>query len=321
VNYVGYSLNDYGGANQAAGDVTNTGAGLNLQVANDFWEGFALFTTSNQANWSPANRLDAVEGVFNLNPLFESGTGISLSADYRNATVQYSWGRRLQSGVPQDSDNSAADWVVISNMGSFLRGDGSNQTVLAILGAPGPENLASPVQRNSQVKASLIEPQQPSAAVPNRVRDATPNNCGGGSPCALGTLEIRRRFRNSTGVPISRLRFRVVDVTTLNTPNPGGAQADLRLITSGDLAVNTSLGNLTVRGTLNEIPPNVTSQGGGLHASAVTTLVGLLQPGATIDVRFLLGVQAGGSFRFLVNVEALPGPAGSPNAKGAGLKK
>jgi hypothetical protein len=152
------------------------------------------------------------------------------------------------------------------------------------------------------------------------VRDATPNNCAGGSPCALGTLEIRRRFRNSTGVPISRLRFRVVDVTTLNTPNPGGAQADLRLLTSGDLAVNTSLGNLTVRGTLIEIPPNVTSQGGGLHASAVTTLVGLLQPGATIDVRFLLGVQAGGSFRFLVNVEALPGPPGSPSPKRAGLK-
>ncbi len=237
VTYVGYSLNDYGGANQAVGDVTSSATGLNLDVADEFWEGFALFTTSNEANRSLANRLDAVEGSSNLNPLFDSGTGISLGADYHTATVQYSWARRLHSGVPQDTDNSASDWVVISNMGPFLRGDGSNQTVPAILGAPGPENLSSPVQRNSQIKASLIEPQQSSSLPPNRVRDTTPNVCSAGAPCALGTLEIRRRFRNNTGVPVSRLRFRIVDITTLNTPNPGGAQADLRIITSGDLAV------------------------------------------------------------------------------------
>jgi hypothetical protein len=35
-----------------------------------------------------------------------------------------------------------------------------------------------------------------------------------------------------------------------------------------------------------------------------------------VDLRFLLGVQTGGTFRFLVNVEALPGPPGIPNAKG-----
>lgn len=321
VTYVGYSLNDYGGINQAVGDVTSTAVGLNMDAPGELWEGFALFFTSNQANWSVATRLDAVEGTANLNPLFDSGTGIDVSADYQNAGVQYSWARRLQSGTPQDTDNSAADWVVISNIGPFLRGDGSNQTVPAILGGAGPENLASPVQRNSQVKASLIEPQQPTSMPPNRLRDPTPNVCGAGNPCTFGTLEIRRRFRNSTGVPISRLRFRIVDTTTLNTPNPGGAQADLRLITTGDQAVSTSLGNLTVRGTLIEVPPNLASNGGGLHTSAVTTLAGLLQPGATIDVRFLLGVQAGGNFRFLVNVEALPGLAGTPSPKLKGIEK
>ncbi|HKR58883.1 MAG TPA: PQQ-dependent sugar dehydrogenase [Pyrinomonadaceae bacterium] len=310
--YVGYSLGDYGGANQALGDAVSTAPGLALDLVDDFWEGYALFNTSNPTHWSLLNRLDAVEGVSNLNSLFDSGTGISAIADYYNVAAQYSWARRLQSGLPQDTDNSAADWVLVSNGGPFTRGDGSNQSVPAILGAPGPENLTSPVQRNAQVKASLIEPQQPAAASPNRVRDSTPNVCGGGSPCALGTLEIRRRFRNTTGVPISRLRFRIVDVTTLNTPNPGGAQADLRLITSGDTPVTTSLGSLTVRGTLIEVPPNLAVNGGGLHASALTTLPGLLQPGATVDIRFLLGAQAVGTFRFLVNVEALPGPAGAP---------
>ena len=313
--YVGYSLNDYGGTNQAVGDLTSSGTGLNLQAVNDFWEGFALFTASNQANWSLGIRLDAVEGVSNNNPLFDSGNGISVTADYQNSTAQYSWVRKLATGLPQDTDNSANDWVVISNVGPFVRGDGTGQTVQAILGAPGPENLSSPVQRNAQIKASLIEPQQTSSAAPNRVRDTTPNVCGGGQPCALGTLDIRRRFRNSTGAPVTRLRFRVVDITTLNTPGAGG-QADLRLVTSSDIPVTTSLGSLTVRGTLIEQPPNLTSNGGGLHASAVTTLPGIIQPGVTVDLRFLLGVQTGGTFRFLVNVEALPGPPGIPNAKG-----
>lgn len=313
--YVGYSLGDYGGSNQALGDVVNSGAGPALVASNDFWEGYALFTTSNEANWSLATRIDAVSSASNLNPLFAAGTGINLSADYYNATAQYSWARRLQTGLPQDTDNSASDFVVISNAGPFVTGDGNNITIQAILGAPGPENLASPVQRNAQIKASLIEPQQPSSASPNRVRDATPNVCGGGSPCTLGTLDIRRRFRNSTGAPITRLRFRVVDITTLNTPNPGGTLADVRLLTSDDLPINTSLGSLTVRGTVIEQPPTLASHAGGLHASAVTTLPGVLQPGATVDLRFLLGVQAGGSFKFLINVEALPGPGASPSSK------
>lgn len=38
----------------------------------------------------------------------------------------------------------------------------------------------------------------------------------------------------------------------------------------------------------------------------VTIPGGALAASATIDVRFLIGVEAGGRFRFLVNIEALP---------------
>ena len=41
---------------------------------------------------------------------------------------------------------------------------------------------------------------------------------------ALGTLSVRRRFTNQTGAAITRLRFRVVDITTLNSP--GYSQVD-----------------------------------------------------------------------------------------------
>ncbi|HYY42865.1 MAG TPA: hypothetical protein VE775_09055, partial [Pyrinomonadaceae bacterium] len=155
---------------------------------------------------------------------------------------------------------------------------------------------------NAQIKSSLIEPQQLSTAPPNRVRDTTPVTNG-----AEGTLEIRRRFKNSTGQSISRLRFRVVDITTRGTPNPGGAQADLRLLTSNDLNVTTSLGALTVIGTLVEQPPNQPG-GGGLNTTV--NVPGGVANGATIDVRFVLGVQTNGRFRFLVNVEAVTGTPG-----------
>jgi len=61
---------------------------------------------------------------------------------------------------------------------------------------------------------------------------------------------VRRRFTNNTGATITRLRFRIVDITTLNSPGyvSGGTQADLRATNSTAFAVTTSLGSLTVNG-------------------------------------------------------------------------
>jgi hypothetical protein len=47
--------------------------------------------------------------------------------------------------------------------------------------------------------------------------------------------------------------------------------------------------------------------GGGLNSGATVALPGgTLANGASVNVRFLLGVQQDGAFRFLINVEALP---------------
>ncbi len=47
--------------------------------------------------------------------------------------------------------------------------------------------------------------------------------------------------------------------------------------------------------------------GGGMNTSLTITMEKKqLAPGASVNVQFLLGVEAGGSFRFFVNVEALP---------------
>jgi hypothetical protein len=163
--------------------------------------------------------------------------------------------------------------------------------------------MSAPLQRNAQVKAMLIDPFVSVNAAPNRVRDYTAVTNG-----PLGTLIIRRKFKNSTGQSITRLRFRIADLTTLGTPNAGGAQADLRVINSVDVTVTTTSGNVLVRGTTLEDPPTQ-AIGGGLNTSLACGAINFstpLQNGASVNVQFTLGVQAVGSFRFLVNVEAAP---------------
>jgi glucose/arabinose dehydrogenase len=258
--------------------------------------GVALFVTSNFNHVSALTRLDAV-GFSTADALYREGAGL-LPAGGTPSTAQYSWVRKLASGVPQDTNDNAQDFVLVATNPAAV----TNAT--AQLGAPGPENLASPVQRNATVKAALVDPTQPSTAPPNRVRDTTPVTNG-----PQGTLVIRRRFRNNTGAIVTALRFRVVDVTTLNTPNPGGAQADLRALDSGDTTVTVSGSPVTVKGTTVEQPGTLTQpSGGGLNSTLVVQLPGgSLAPNASVNVQFVLGVNGSGSFRFLVNVEAVTG--------------
>jgi hypothetical protein len=127
----------------------------------------------------------------------------------------------------------------------------------------------------------------------------------------MGTLTMRRTVTNNTGTNITKLRFRVIDITTLNTPGyvAGGSQADMRVLSSSDSMVTVTGGqSVVVRGTSVETPPNQ-SNGGGLNSSLNVGVISLAQPltpGQTINVQFVLGVQQSGSFRFFLNVEALP---------------
>ena len=259
----------------------------------------ALFQTDNQSNFSLSTRLDAVSlnsAVGATADLYREGTNLPSPGPNDG---QYAFTRKLVTGLPQDTNDNSADFVFVStNAGSY-------GGVQSQLGAPGPENLASPIQRNSTVKPQLIEPLSNSQVAPNRVRDLTPVTNG-----SLGTLSVRRHFVNQTGGPITRLRFRVVDITTLNSPGylQGGSQADVRAIDGSDFAITTSRGMLTVKGLTIEQPAPLTQpNGGGLNSSLTVTIPGgAIVNGASIDVHFLLGVQQGGSFRFFVNIEALP---------------
>ena len=83
----------------------------------------------------------------------------------------------------------------------------------------------------------------------------------------FGTLVIRRRFTNNTGQTLTRLRFRIMDITTLNSAGAGPGQADIRALNSGDVLVTA----LTIKGTTVELPP-AQELGGGLNSAFNVTL-------------------------------------------------
>ncbi len=289
-NASGYSLFSYGASDTFYdGDIPDAG-------------GVAIFSTANFGSLDLAHRLDAAGFTGESNTLFREGAGlISPGANLGN----YSFVRKLVSGVSQDTNDNAADFQFVSTDGGNYGG------VQSTLGAPGPENTASPIQRNGQLKSALVDPVAGSTNAPNRARNTTPNSCGGAN-CALGTLTIRRRFTNNTGQSVTKLRFRIVDITTLG--NIVAGQADLRALDSLGGAVTITGGSVVqVRGlTVEQGSPTVTIPqplGGGLNSSlavGVITVAQPLAPGANVNVEFRLGVQTNGSFRFFVNIEALP---------------
>ncbi|HEY9282083.1 MAG TPA: proprotein convertase P-domain-containing protein, partial [Pyrinomonadaceae bacterium] len=148
---------------------------------------------------------------------------------------QYSLLRDLVTGTPRDTGSNADDFILVAPDAGTYGGRQSR------LGAPGPENTGSPVNRNDRIKATLIDIAQSNGAAPNVVRDftsyddaLTPTTAG---PYTAGTFSIRRRFTNQSADPVSRLRFRIADLTA--GPAAAGT-ADLRLLSSPELLVSVS---------------------------------------------------------------------------------
>jgi hypothetical protein len=289
-NASGYNLFSYGAADQFySGDIPDSG-------------GVAIFSTADTPSLDLAHRLDAAGFTGEPNTLFREGAGL-ISPGANNGN--YSFVRKLTTGLAQDTNNNAADFIFVSTDAGNYGG------VQSSLGAPGPENTASPIQRNAQVKTALVDPVAGVAGAPNRVRDSTPNVCGGPN-CTLGTLTVRRKFTNNTGQRVTRLRFRIVDLTTLG--NIVAGQADLRALDSADGVVTITGGStVPVKGvTVEQGAPTITiaqPNGGGMNTSLGTGAVTVAQPlapGASVNITFRLGVQLGGTFRFFVNIEALP---------------
>ena len=308
VNSVGYSLASYpaGNGTTATGDATYT-----TDIPDN--AGIALFNNnSGGLSYSLANRMDAVGSTSEANTLYKEGTGIPITGAEISTNLEHSLVRHQIPGLPVDTGNNATDFIGVDVAGNNI---GGTQR----LGAPGPENLASPITRIGQIPGLLLDSTKSASAAPNRVRDL---NGEGNNPAyaTFGTLSIRRRFVNNTGANVTRLRFRIANITTFAVP---GGTADLRALTSSDTTAGGVLDAatcaaepgspappciVTVRGTTLDQPP-AQSNGGGWNSSLSVGFITLAQPlaaGDSVNVQFLLGVQQTGTFRFFVNVEALP---------------
>jgi len=249
------------------------------------------------ANFSASTALDAVGFTAVGNALYKEGAGLSLVT----GDGQYALARKFTAGAPTDTNVNTADFV-------FTAIDAGVYGATSQRGGPGPENLLSPIENNAIVPTSLIDIGQLASAPPNRVRDTTP----GSGATAFGTLDIRRKFTNNTGQTINALRFRVVDITTTNTPlGVPPPQADVRLLSSADTTANG--GTITIIGSTVQSPSDAVN-GGGFNSSMTVVLPGGgLLAGASINVRFLLGVATAGNFKFYINVEpTIGGPPAAP---------
>jgi len=335
-NSVGYSLASYpaGNGTTATGDATYT-----TDIPDN--AGIAMFNTSLPANFVLANRLDAVGSTSEANTLYKEGVGYSALTPF---SIDYSFYRKIVgtctnspnncghvsgsfplsgiTGLPQDTNNNAADLVFVDTNGTSA---GAGQR----LGGPGPENLSSPINRNGVVAFALLDATKSASIDPNQNRAggafcAPPNPvvppCVPANNSTFGTLAVRRRMINNTGGNVTRLRFRIIDQTTF--PAVSGV-ADLRTITSAPVVIATindsatcaaktppeaAPCSVTVQGTTLEQPPS--QPNGSAYNSTlsvgVVTLGTPVPPGASINVQMVVGVQQLGKFRFFMNVEALP---------------
>jgi hypothetical protein len=307
VNSVGYSLASYpaGNGTTATGDATYT-----TDIPDN--AGIAIFNTSVGGNFILANRLDAVGSTSEANTLYKEGTGYPALTPF---SIDYSFYRDTcgKSGsittmgvctisTPKDTNNNAADFIFVDTNGTSA---GAGQR----LGAPGPQNLSSPIQRNASFATDLLDPCVVSSSPPNRVRDFTSDPANNST---FGTLDLRRTFTNNTGGNVTRLRYSIIDVTTF--PAPSGI-ADLRPRTSTAVVVTvdrapcaSGTSNVTVQGTTLEQPPSQPNGSGfnGTLSAGTITLATPLANGASLDTRFLLGIQQTGAFKLYLNVEALP---------------
>jgi hypothetical protein len=300
-NSAAYSLGAY-----ATGDAT-----YSTDIPDN--AGIALFNNNVPANFILANRLDAVGSTSEANTLYKEGTGYPaltpFSIDY--AFVRDACGQQgsitnltpcpLTTGVA-DTNNNAVDFYFVDTNGTSA---GAGQR----LGSPGPENLASPIQRNASFLVGIPDSCVAGSLPPNQIRDLTSVPAQNST---FGTIELRRLIINDTGANVTRMRFRVTQQTTF--PAPSGT-ADLRTRTTADTTDNfsntpcgTGTSVITILGTTLEQPPSQPNGGAfnGTLSVGTVTLGTPIPPGNAVIVRFLWGVQQTGKFRVALNIEVLP---------------
>lgn len=103
--------------------------------------GFALFRTSNQANFIEAARIDAVGfAALPAGSIYPEGNGLATCSGTPGVTEQISFVRIGPPGNPQDTGANENDFIYTSSTGASAQ----NCQVPVTNGAPTPLNRDSP---------------------------------------------------------------------------------------------------------------------------------------------------------------------------------
>jgi subtilisin-like proprotein convertase family protein len=315
VNSTAYSLSAYAG-----GDV-----GYTTDIPDN--AGIAIFNNNlGGGSYSLATRLDAAGSTTEASAVYKEGAGYPALSPF---IPELAWVRKtvgqcldptcaggsfftaVSMAAIQDTNSNASDFYFTD---TFATSAGAGQR----LGAPGPENLTSPIKLDGAAAQLLVQKASGCSAwdaAPNRVRDFTSDPANNST---FGTLSLRMQWKNVSGANITRLRFRIIDLTTF--PAPSG-YADLRPRTSVAVSITadgypcgTGTSGLSVLGTTLEQPPsqpNGSGFNGSLSAGTITIGTPLAN-NATVTTQLLLGIQQTGSARFCVIPETLPAVVGDP---------
>ena len=185
VNSATYSLASYpaGNGTTATGNATYT-----TDIPDN--AGIALFNNNTGGgSYSLANRIDAVGSTAEANTLYKEGTGYPALTPF---SIDYSFTRRPAGGCtgsgrpPSGNCNSVAlirsdrrpttthlqDTNINANDFIFVDTNGTNAGAGQRLGAPGPENLSSPIARDGfDLTSSNLDSCRNRLRAPNVVRD------------------------------------------------------------------------------------------------------------------------------------------------------
>jgi hypothetical protein len=279
----GYGLGNYGGANAATPDATWT---------SDLCDGSGVALFKSSTTFDGSTRLDSA-GFSGSPALYREGAGLSPASGI-SANGEWVFVRKapFPTGSSLDSGNNASDFLFVSTDAGIY------STVQSALGSPGPQNLASPWSANLIV--NLADPAVGANAAPNRIQ--------------VGNYHyFRRKITNNTGSAITRLKYRIVDLSTLYGVgyNVGG-QADWRGITTTDVVITlTDTTTPNAKGLTLEAPAiaySATGKGAGYNSSFtldLTSVGGSLANGASIYVNIGFRNVKGGTFYFAMIPEIL----------------
>ena len=306
----GFNQNSYGLTDYATTDIDY---GTDIRDNG----GVALFNTATAANFTLANRLDAV-GFASASgtkaSLFIEGTG--LAGNFGNSDGgQYSWVRKQAPNpaypatsvspylnAAQDTGNNINDFIFVSETGGIFGG------VQSKLGFPGPEGLTSPLGKSHDLEFtdSLADPTIDVNSSPNRVRVLRADclDCNNDSS-NLGKLFFRRKWTNQMSQCVTELRWRTIEITT--APVPVGT-ADLRVLSTTQVLPPSDC--LSCNGA--QVDKASATKGGGWNTSAhhggsagvIDLSTNPIPPGGQILTNFGYGVMQTGSYRVFINVEA-----------------